>query len=165
MNDKKNNAVNERSILTGHRIKELRLEKRLSQKQLADMVGYKNNSAIAQIEADCISVPYDRLLKFADALDTNIDFLTGSSNDKKRAPFDATGGSFLQNYHDKDLGALESIINKLYKATDSHPKMLETFEMLADYSCNLTDSDLRKIQDFIRLRGESNRSANDKYDI
>lgn len=67
----------------GHKIKELRENKHLSQTQLALSVGYKDKTAIAKVEAGKVDLPQSKILAFAkalnitpaDLLDDNIDNL------------------------------------------------------------------------------------------
>ena len=59
----------------GENIKRRRLEMNLSQQDLADALGYKTRSSIAKIEKDQTSIPHEKLLSLANALQTSIDYL------------------------------------------------------------------------------------------
>ncbi len=58
-------------------IRKIRLEKGLSQEELAAKTGYASNSMIAQIENGIIDLPYSKIILFADALDVSIPVLMG----------------------------------------------------------------------------------------
>ena len=59
----------------GYRIKERRLELGLSQRELADRLGYKAKSAISMIERGERALNASQILPFAEALDCSIDDL------------------------------------------------------------------------------------------
>ena len=59
----------------GNNIKKRRLELRMSQQELADAMGYKTRSTIAKIESGENDVSQTKLMKFAVALDTTVEFL------------------------------------------------------------------------------------------
>ena len=54
------------SRVFGSNIKRLRLDARLTQAQLAELVGYADKSMIAKIEAGKTEPPYDKIRKFAE---------------------------------------------------------------------------------------------------
>ena len=55
----------------GKRIKELRLKKSMSQSRLAELVGYKDKTAIAHIEAGRRDIPQSKLIAIAEALNVS----------------------------------------------------------------------------------------------
>ncbi len=57
------------------RIKELRLSKGLSQTELAKIVGYKDKSAVAKIEAGTVDIPRSKIQAFADAFNVTPSYL------------------------------------------------------------------------------------------
>lgn len=59
----------------GRQIKKLREELNLSQTELAHMVGYKDKTAIAKIEAGKVDLPQSKISAFAQALKTEISYL------------------------------------------------------------------------------------------
>lgn len=65
----------------GERIKSRREELGLTQQQLADRLGYKSKSAINKIELGVNDIAQKRIVDFAKALNTSIEFLLGM--DKK----------------------------------------------------------------------------------
>ena len=61
----------------GVNIKKKRLELNMSQQELADAMGYKTRSTIAKIESGENDVTQKKLLKFANILDTTVEYLMG----------------------------------------------------------------------------------------
>lgn len=62
---------------TGERIKKIRTKKKITQKQLAEMIG-KNIRTIQKYESGDIEVPLESLFKISDALDINVVYLDES---------------------------------------------------------------------------------------
>ena len=56
-------------------IKSLRLNKELSQEQLAAMTGYKDRTSIAKIEAGKVDLSQSKIIEFAKALDVTPSYL------------------------------------------------------------------------------------------
>ena len=61
--------------MIGDRIKARREELGLTQQQLADRLGYKSKSSINKIEVGLTDVSQSRVVDFANALDTSIEYL------------------------------------------------------------------------------------------
>ena len=59
----------------GLRIRKLREEKGISQTTLAELVGYKDKTAIAKVEAGKVDLPQSKITAFAKALDTSTAYL------------------------------------------------------------------------------------------
>ena len=59
----------------GTNIKDRRLALRMSQQELADIMGYKTRSTIAKIESGENDVSQKKLIRFAEALDTTVEVL------------------------------------------------------------------------------------------
>ena len=59
----------------GLRIKGLRESKKMSQSELAEIVGYKDKTAIAKVEAGKVDLPQSKISSFAKALDTTTSYL------------------------------------------------------------------------------------------
>ena len=66
--------------LMGYRIKELRIQKDMSQTVLAELVGYKDKTSIAKIEAGKVDLPQSKILAFANALNTTPSYLLNWSD-------------------------------------------------------------------------------------
>ncbi len=61
----------------GERIKEARLKKRMTQEELAKLLGYKSRSSINKIEVDGRDVPRSMIVRFAEILDVTPSYLMG----------------------------------------------------------------------------------------
>jgi len=61
----------------GQRIKQKRIERGWSQREMADRMGYGNNSTIARIEAGKVDIPQSRIIQFADVLGVSVAYLMG----------------------------------------------------------------------------------------
>lgn len=72
------------SNITGIRIREMRLDKNWTQKDLANKLGLKNETAIANYESG-YSIPKDEIkLKICEIFNCSIDYLMGKSNFKTK---------------------------------------------------------------------------------
>ena len=67
---------------THERIKYLREKAGLSQGILAEMVGYRDRSSIAKVEAGLVDLPQSKISALAKALNTNIMFLLERTDDE-----------------------------------------------------------------------------------
>lgn len=70
----------------GLRIKSLREEKKISQSTLAELVGYKDKTAIAKVEAGKVDLPQSKISAFAKALNSTTSFLFGDDIDVHPKP-------------------------------------------------------------------------------
>lgn len=61
----------------GDRIKLKRIEKKLSQRDLAKILGYSDHSTIGRIERGTVDLSQSRLQQIADALNTDVAYLMG----------------------------------------------------------------------------------------
>ena len=61
----------------GRKIKERRTELKISQRELADKMGYSNHSTITRIEAGKVDIPQSKIAKFAEVLNTTPAVLMG----------------------------------------------------------------------------------------
>lgn len=59
----------------GEKIKERRIAMNLSQRDLAERMGYSNHSTIARIEAGKVDIPQSKIVQFAEVLQTSVAFL------------------------------------------------------------------------------------------
>lgn len=72
----------------GERIKYLRIEKNLSQDDLAAMVGYTNRTTIAKIESGQRELRQSKIADFAKALGVSPMYLLGLEENENSAPQD-----------------------------------------------------------------------------
>lgn len=68
----------------GTRIKELRLNKKVTQKEIAEGIGVSSVS-IQRFEYGSVRPSLDTLLALADYFDVSLDYLVGRSNNQKRS--------------------------------------------------------------------------------
>lgn len=61
----------------GKMIKERRIELKMSQRELADKMGYSNHSTITRIESGKVDIPQSKIAKFAEVLNTTPTQLMG----------------------------------------------------------------------------------------
>lgn len=67
-------------------VKRLRLEKGITQDELAKRVGYSDRSAIAKLEAGAFDIPYSKILLIAEALDTDpVDLFNFEDEEEKKS--------------------------------------------------------------------------------
>lgn len=64
----------------GLRIKRLREDKKMSQSALAELVGYKDKTAIAKVESGKVDLPQSKISAFAKALNTTTSYLFADDN-------------------------------------------------------------------------------------
>lgn len=100
----------------GKRIRQRRLELKLSQTQLAEITGYKDKTAISRIENGDNDLNQSKVKRFADALNTSPSYLVGWVDDPspKQAP-SAKGKMIPKNEPDVQL-AYEEADEKTKKA-------------------------------------------------
>lgn len=72
----------------GERIKEKRIEKGWSQRELAARMGYNNHSTLARIETGHVDVTQSRIIQFAEVLNTSIAYLMGYEDKKEKSDQD-----------------------------------------------------------------------------
>lgn len=85
--ENENNNLN----LTSIRIKQMRLEKKWTQKDLSKKLGLKNDTAIANYEAG-YSIPKDDIkLKMTEIFNCTLDYLMGKSDERNPKETDPLG--------------------------------------------------------------------------
>ncbi|GAC42771.1 helix-turn-helix domain-containing protein [Paenibacillus popilliae] len=68
----------------GERIKQLREQNNLTQKKLAEILGFKSVRAAQYIEADQRGLDHLSIIILADYFDVSLDYLVGRSDDPRR---------------------------------------------------------------------------------
>ena len=102
-------------------IKRLRLNRKLSQSELARLVGYSNRTTIAKIEAGKIDIPQSKIVEFAKALYVDPISLMGlnsntsaSSEQNATDPHVKTPNANLMSKDERDIQKrLQSILDDL----------------------------------------------------
>lgn len=72
-------------MIVGEKIKELRLARKLSMRELAELMGYANKSAIVRIERGETDLPQSRIAQFARVLGTTTGHLMGWDEEPENA--------------------------------------------------------------------------------
>ena len=73
--------------IMGRKIREIRLERGISQTTLAEMVGYKDKTAVAKVEAGKVDLPQSKIIAFAEALHLSPSDLLGTELDRLALDF------------------------------------------------------------------------------
>jgi transcriptional regulator with XRE-family HTH domain len=68
----------------GNKIKRLRIEKNMTQDELAKILGYSSRSTINKIESDINTLSYDKLLKLVDVFKIDINELINRVDEEAR---------------------------------------------------------------------------------
>lgn len=84
------------------RIKSLRTEKGYSQQKLAELVGYKDKTAIAHVESGKIDLPQSKILAIADALGTTTSFLIEGYEEEEEKQINQDARKFYLKYLSAD---------------------------------------------------------------
>ena len=66
----------------GERIRKRRKELKMSQEELANLMGYTSRSTIAKIESGANDITQSTIVKFADVLNTSIKYLIHNEHDE-----------------------------------------------------------------------------------
>ena len=72
-------------ILRFERIRNLRLDRELSQQQIAELLNVKQNT-YSQYEIGVLNYPVDVLIKLADFYQTSTDYLLGRTDERRPYP-------------------------------------------------------------------------------
>lgn len=102
----------------GQRVKKLRMEKGLTQTELAEKLGYKSKSSVAHIE-NGRDIPRSMVVALSDILDTTPAYLMGweDPDDKKSALADDS----------ESVKKLKEIMEKISQLSDSDFIQLDNF--------------------------------------
>ena len=72
-------------ILRFERIRNLRIDRNLSQQKIAELLNVKQNT-YSQFEIGVLNYPIDVLIKLAAFYDTSVDYLLGLTDERKPYP-------------------------------------------------------------------------------
>ena len=90
----------------GLKIKSLREVKKLSQSELATLVGYKDKTAIAKVEAGKVDLPQSKISAFAKALNTTTSYLF--SDDVNEEPLTIAAHFDGDEYTEEELDEIKA---------------------------------------------------------
>lgn len=74
----------------GERIKAYRNKQGLSQRDLADKMGYSNHATIARIESGEVDIPYSRIIQFSEVLNVPVGVIMGIDQEHQSVQYDDT---------------------------------------------------------------------------
>ena len=89
----------------GQRIKEKRIEKGWSQRDLAAKMNYSNHSTIGKIETGKVDIPQSRIVQFAEVLNVSVAYLMGWEEEIVKAP-EETAERHFQIITDTDFSEM-----------------------------------------------------------
>ena len=100
----------------GNKIKRLRIERNMTQDELAKILGYSSRSTINKIESDINTLSYDKLLKLVDVFKIDINELINSAFEERKDNNINEGDNIIieRNPEDKiiDQHSIKAINNK-----------------------------------------------------
>ena len=112
----------------GERIKQKRMELGWSQRELANKMGYSDNSTLARIENGKVDVYQNKIVQFSEVLGVSIAYLMGWEEEQKKNDIqadiilkmrtDSTFMSVVEKLYalDKDkLDSINQMLNTLFK--------------------------------------------------
>jgi transcriptional regulator with XRE-family HTH domain len=85
----------------GERIRSLRIEKEMSQEEIANMFGLKNRSTVSNWEAGRISPDHEIIVKLSQLFNVSTDYILGVSNIRNENEFveiKMKDGTILKSY-------------------------------------------------------------------
>ena len=97
------------------RIKELRQKLGYTQEHLAMLLGYSSKSSITKIESGAVGLPLQRLIPFTYALNTNIDYLLGKTDDPSAIP-DSSSPDDDDQQNERQLVKIYRHLDETHKA-------------------------------------------------
>lgn len=111
------------------RIRNLRIEKNLSQDELAKMMGYTSRSTINKIESGLIDISIKKLLGFAKVLNTTPGYLLDGEFPEKKTTYSSAEEELIKKYRQlpqAGKAAVDTMLNVQYDLVK--PKLLEDTE-------------------------------------
>lgn len=131
----------------GLRIKNLRISLDYSQTELAHMVGYKDKTSIAKIEAGKIDLPQSKIIALANALQTTPTYLIGDaepSEQEIKPQIDTLAAHFdAQNFTKDELNEIINFVEFVKNKRKSEKERLTKYsELLPNAAHERTDIDV-----------------------
>lgn len=125
----------------GVRIKTRRTQLKMSQRELANKMGYSNHSTIARIESGKVDIPQSKIVQFADALRTSVAYLMEWDSYRDEDRNAVRIGNIVKQLRDRrqlsvqefadELGLTEEEIRNYENGEDKIS--IKLVRMLADY--------------------------------
>lgn len=133
-----NNNLN----LTSIRIKQMRLDNNWTQKDLAQKLGLKNDTAIANYEAG-YSIPKDEIkLKMCELFNCSIDYLMGNSDFKSKL-------EFFNHYNNTlyRIDVSDAILRSIIKNAPANNKKIQYYKYVNDIHKFFKDDSLKNLSE------------------
>ena len=127
----------------GERIKARRLELGMSQRDLANKLGYANRSSISRVEDGKTDLSRTRIMEFAAALDTTPATLMGFTDD-------------LESAHE-DASSIYSQYLKNLPAQDFEDGMFARYNALFDLVKDATPEEMDQIEQIVKVIVKGNK--------
>lgn len=142
--------------ITGIRIKEMRLEKNWTQKDLATKLGLKNETAIANYESG-YSLPKDDIkLKICEIFDCTMDYLMGKSSQKNILQNENSLEDVKKHYEEKINVALKNkYIGEFLKLGLKNSEVDNLMKILTSEDEEITQNYITILDDLFRFLSSS----------
>ena len=145
----------------GAQIRHYRRIKEMTQEELARQVGYQTKASISKIEKNQATVPHDMLVKISNALNVDIDILTGrKKSDGEEAP---TAEAIAQYAYNSTTDTAKALRDHLLSAM----KLLEHQPQVSDIEHKyrqLTPANQKSVMDMINFLLEQQKAHPIKSD-
>lgn len=94
------------------RIRSVRIQRGMTQQELADAIGLKSRTSINKIEMDAYNLGLDKIKRIARALDVDPDYLVFGNRDRddKKRELEILVGKLTESQQDAALAFLRSIV-------------------------------------------------------
>lgn len=126
-------------------IQQARKEKKLSQTELANLVGYKDKTAIAKIESGKVDLPQSKIVAFSKALDLPIDKLFSDQSSNEHISSD--------NSDDTNHYYINDDAKELAQFLYDNPE----YRVLFDATKNVKKEDIEFVKQMLdRFKGDEN---------
>src|SRR5690625_298336 len=132
--------MNDKKLRTyiGSKIKELRIKRNITQRELGKKIGVKNNT-ISAYESGVISTDQDILFKLRDVLDVSIDEFFPSTEEEKTNELERAL-QMTEGLEIKDVAFLNKLIEKTLSLEGAErEKFLESIRFTVDYYDKMND--------------------------
>ena len=130
----------------GAQIRHYRRIKEMTQGELARQVGYQTKASISKIEKNQATVPHDMLVKISNALNVDIDILTGrKKDDGEEAPPTEAVFQYAYNSTSDTAKALKEHLISAMKLLEQQPQVSD----IADKYNRLTPANQKSVMALI----------------
>ena len=129
----------------GAQIRHYRRIKEMTQEELARQVGYQTKASISKIEKNQATVPHDMLVKISNALNVDIDILTGRKKDDGEPPTAEAIAQYAYNSTSDTAKALKEHLISAMKLLEQQSQVSD----IADKFDRLTPANQKSVMALI----------------